>query len=269
MSMLKNDTQAAVVVHENREFSLLGPESGSDIGRLCLAVPFSAFVVTCALFGYAIAAGSRGDDTPIVSESTAAKSSSFAPEAGWMKNLTARLSVFGYESSYTMLPGSRRSFDFVPPGVPRFVAAAMTDSGLLMRLAGPVPAAGQAALNSLTIEFPGNSARIPASNFGVITKVAEVIKTLPSETVVEVIGYTAGSWHSAQGTALSRKRANSVYRALVHAGISPAKLRPMGYGSASIEASDGTKIEGRSSMLRETPKRGDRRVEFRAVEPQR
>jgi outer membrane protein OmpA-like peptidoglycan-associated protein len=273
MPML-NDAQAIDIVHENRESSPLGPGAGSDIGGLHLAVPLSAFVVTCALFGYAIAAGSAGDHAPIASATTAAKLSNFAPEAGWMNNLTVRLSVFGYESSYKTLRGSSQSVDFVPPGnLPRFVAAAMTDRGLPnIRLAGAMPTAGQnskgqAALNSLSIEFPGNSAGIPAGSFGVITKVAEATKTLPAHMVVEVIGYTAGGRHSARGTALSRARANSVYRALVHAGINPEKLRPRGYGSASIEASGGT--EGRSSMTRETSKRGDRRVEFRVVEPQR
>ena len=282
MSMLKNDTQADDLIHENRELSPRGPEAGGDIGGLRLAIPLSAFVVTCALFGYAIAAGSGGDHAPIASASTAAKLSNFAPEAGWIKNLTARLSIFSYESSYITLPGSRRSFDFVPPGdLPRFVAAAMTDSGLPnVRLAGAMPTAGhnskasarlsnQAALNSLVIEFPGNSARIPTAGFEIVTRVAEAIKTLHSGTVVELVGYTAGSGNSSQGTILSRKRADSVYRALVHVGINPAKLRPRAYGGASVEASDATEIEGRSSMIRQTPKARDRRVEFRVVESQR
>src|ERR1700724_3561353 len=159
MSMLKNDIKADDIVHKNRQSSPLGPDAGSNIGGLRLAVPLSAFVVTCVLFGYAIAAGSAGDHAPIASASAAMKLSNFAPEAGWLKNLTARLSIFSYESSYITLPG--RPFDFVPPGgLPRFVAAAMTGSGLPnIRLAAgqsskaPDHLSNQAVLDSLSIEF--------------------------------------------------------------------------------------------------------------------
>jgi outer membrane protein OmpA-like peptidoglycan-associated protein len=277
--MLKNSTQSNDIVHENRESSSPAPEARSG---LRLAVPGAAFLATLGLLGYAVWAGSAADRARVQPAPRTAQTDDFSPQAGWIKNLEAQLSVFGYESASTQFSGNGGSFAVVPPtGLPRFVAASMTGSGpASIRLALSMPAASQnskapaeklnlSALNSFSIEFPGNSARIPTNSFELITKVAKEIKALPSGTVVELIGYTAGSGQTSRGTILARKRANSVYAALIRAGVDPAMLRPKGDGSATIEAGTGPELEGRSSTARETRQRRDRRVEFRVIEPQR
>jgi outer membrane protein OmpA-like peptidoglycan-associated protein len=282
MSMLKNSTQSNDIVDENRESSSPAPEARSRVRGLQLAVPGAAFLATLGLLGYAIWAGSAADQARVQPASRAAQTGDFLPQAGWIKNLEAQLSVFSYESASTQFSGTGESFAVVPPtGLPRFVAASMTGSGPgNIRLALSMPATSQnskapaeklnlSALNSLSIEFPGNSARIPTNSFELITKVAKEIKALPSGTVVELIGYTAGGGQKARSTILARKRANSVYAALIRAGVDPAMLRPKGDGSATIEASTGPELEGRSSTARETRQRRDRRVEFRVIEPQR
>jgi outer membrane protein OmpA-like peptidoglycan-associated protein len=279
MSILKNSTQSNDIVHENRESSSPAPEARCGVRGLRLAVPSAAFLATLGLFGFAIWAGSAPDRARVQPASGAAQTGDFSAQAGWIKNLEA---VFGYESASTQFSGNGGSYAVVPPtGLPRFVAASMTGSGPAnIRLALSMPAASQnskapaeqinlSAINSLRIEFPGNSARIPRNSFELITKVAKEIKALPSGTVVELIGYAAGGGQRARGTILARKRANSVYAALIRAGVDPAMLRPKGDGSATIEASTGPELEGRSSTARETRQRRDRRVEFRVIEPQR
>jgi outer membrane protein OmpA-like peptidoglycan-associated protein len=282
MPTLKNHTQSNDIVHENRESPALGPKAQSGVSRLRLAVPGAAFLATLGLFGYAISAGGRSDRAPTPPASNAGTTGDFAPQAGWIKNLEAQLSVFGYESSFSQFAGNGHRFASLPlTDLPKFVAAAIASAGPAdIRLALSTPTGGQtgkaqvvaseeATLDSLSIEFPGNSARILSRDVTIIRKAAQIIKALPAGTSVELIGYTGETSTSPRGGVLAQARAKSVYKALVRAGVNPAVLSPKGRDSASNQAGAGPEMEGRSSTGTETPRRPGRRVEFRIVAPQR
>ena len=269
--------------HESPQSSPRGPEARNGVQGLRLALPGAALLVTLGLFGYAVSTGSRSDKAPVQSASSAsgaAKPGDFSPQAGWIKNFTAQLSVFGYESLPPQFSGNGYRFASLPPtDLPKFVEAAITNTGPAeIRLALSTPVGGQpgkaqaiaseeTAIESLSVEFPANSAKIPSRDAKIIRRAAETIKALPGGTAVELIGYFAGTSVSPKGAALARQRANSVYRALIRAGVNPTMLRPKGDGSATIEARSGAELEGRSSTRTETARHPDRRVEFRVVEP--
>ncbi len=280
MPMLKNPSQSNDIVHESRVSPR--PQAHRGVRGLRLAVPGAAFLATLALFGYSISAGGKSDKGPVQSTATAVPIGDFSPQAGWIKNFTAQLSVFGYESSPWQFSGNGRSFASLPPtDLPKFVAAAITKTGPAnIRLALSAPSGGQSgkthvaasgadALNSLSIEFSANSAKILSSDVKIIRRAAEIIKALPAGTTVDLIGYTGGNSASPRGGALAQARAGSVYKALVRAGVNPAMLSPKAYDSAMNQAGAGAEMEGRSSTGTQTPERPNRRVEFRVAAPQR
>jgi outer membrane protein OmpA-like peptidoglycan-associated protein len=281
MAMFKHDTKVKGINYDNQNSSSSRPEV-SSVARLRLAVPGALFLLTFVLFGYVISAGSRSDSARFQPAPRAATTGDFSPAAGWIKNFAAKLSYFGSEGSFAQLSGDRRAFaSELPTGVPEFVAAAMTGNGpadIRLSLFNPsaarsgtvhAAASEQTALNSLSIEFPVNSAKIPSRELKIIRKAAEMIKLLPSGTTVELIGSAAGTTPSPRGSALAQKRANSVYESLVRAGVDPAKLRPNGNDGSALQAGGSSALEGRSSTLAGTsPPRG-RRVEFHVAEPLR
>jgi outer membrane protein OmpA-like peptidoglycan-associated protein len=268
MSMLKDDTKANEIFHGNQKSSSPRPEGESGGWRLRLAGPGAACLLTLALFGYAISAGSRTDQAPVPTASVVAAAGGFAPQAGWIDNLKAQLPVFGYGNSLSQLTGTGLRFAALPPSnLPKFVEAAITDTGpadIRLALSTPssepgkaqvVAAQEEAALNSLSVAFPSNSAKIPSREAKFIRKAVEIIKTLPAGSTVELIGSAEGAAPTKRGAALAQERADSVYKALVRAGVDPAML------TAS------SAIEGRSSTLTGSSQHRGRRVEFRVAEP--
>jgi outer membrane protein OmpA-like peptidoglycan-associated protein len=266
MSMLEHDTKANEIFHGNQKSSSPRPEGESGVWRR-LAVPGAACLLTLALFGYAILAGGKNDQAPVPPASNVATAGGFAPQVGWIENLKAQLPVFGYGNSLSQLTGTALRFAALPPGnLPKFVEAAITDTGpadIRLALSTPagepgkaqVVAAEKAALDALSVAFPGNSAKIPSREAKVIRKAVEIIKTLPARSTVELVGSAEGAAPTKRGAALAQERADSVYKALVRAGVDPAML------TAS------SAIEGRSSTLTGAPQHRGRRVEFRVAEP--
>jgi outer membrane protein OmpA-like peptidoglycan-associated protein/uncharacterized protein YidB (DUF937 family) len=210
-----------------------------------------------------------------------------AVQAGWIKNLSAAFGRLGGNASQLLVaaegfnaeetmppagrPGAIGSLSFAQ--LPEFVVAAITGSGPagagagLTLVASVSPREEQAAarveavLGSLAIKFPPNSAKISARDMHLVRKAAEMIKQLPEGAVVELNGYTARTGNPAGDVEFSKRRAESVYLALVDAGVSPSKLRPQGLGSPPLPAS----MEGRSASMAK-PRAADRRVEFRIVQ---
>jgi outer membrane protein OmpA-like peptidoglycan-associated protein len=266
MSMFKHQIKANEIFHGNQKSSSPRPEGESGVWRLRLAVPGAACLLTLALFGYAISAGGRNDQAPVPPASDVAAAGGFAPQAGWIENLRAQLPVFGDGNSLSQLTGTGLRFAALPQSnLPKFVEAAITDTGpadirLALSTAGEpgkaqVVASQEAALNALSVAFPGNSAKVPSREATVIRKAVEIIKTLPAGSTVELIGSAEGAVTTKRGAALAQERADSVYKALVRAGVNPAML------TAS------SAIEGRSSTLTGAPQHRGRRVEFRVAEP--
>jgi outer membrane protein OmpA-like peptidoglycan-associated protein len=267
MSMFKHQIKANEIFHGNQKSLSPRPEGESGVWGLRLAVPGVACLLTLALFGYAISAGGRNDQAPVPSASNIAAAGGFAPQAGWIENLMAQLPVFGYGNPPPQLTGTGLRFASLPPSnLPKFVEAAITDTGpadIRLALSTPAGEPGKAqvvaseevALNALSVAFPGNSAKIPSREAKVINKAVEIIKTLPAGSTVELIGSAEGAAPTKRGAALAQERADSVYKALVRAGVDPAML------TAS------SAIEGRSSTLTGAPQHRGRRVEFRVAEP--
>ena len=112
-------------------------------------------------------------------------------------------------------------------------------------------------LNQSIINFPTNSAEIPAVSKTLLQHAATAFKQLPSGTMVEIAGYTDNTGDPAANVQLSQQRADAVRAALVSAGVDPSMLVAKGYGSASPVAGNDT-LEGRFR---------NRRIEYRVVKP--
>ena len=112
-----------------------------------------------------------------------------------------------------------------------------------------------ATLNKSIVNFPSDSAEVPASMDAFLRSAAADLKQLRAGHVIEIAGYTDNTGDPALNVALSQKRAEAVRDALIKDGADPAMLIAKGYGSADPIASNDTP-EGR---LR------NRRIEYRVV----
>jgi OmpA-OmpF porin, OOP family len=112
-------------------------------------------------------------------------------------------------------------------------------------------------LNQSIINFPVNSADIPAVSKTLLQHAASAMKQLPSGTVIEIGGYTDNTGDSVANIQLSQQRAEAVRAALIEAGVDPSMLVAKGYGSASPIAGNDT-LEGRFR---------NRRIEYRVIKP--
>jgi outer membrane protein OmpA-like peptidoglycan-associated protein len=120
---------------------------------------------------------------------------------------------------------------------------------------GFVPKDLVAALNDSVVNFPSDSAEVPASMTDFLQKAAEDLKQLPKGHVVEIAGYTDNTGDQALNVALSQKRAEAVRQTLIKFGADPEMLIAKGYGSADPVASNDTP-EGR---------RHNRRIDYHIV----
>jgi OmpA-OmpF porin, OOP family len=112
-------------------------------------------------------------------------------------------------------------------------------------------------LNQSIINFPSNSAEIPAASKTLLQHAATAFKQLPSGTVVEIAGYTDNTGDPSANVQLSQQRAEAVRAALVSAGVDPSMLVAKGYGSSNPIATNDT-LEGKFR---------NRRIEYRVVKP--
>jgi OmpA-OmpF porin, OOP family len=110
-------------------------------------------------------------------------------------------------------------------------------------------------LNHSVVNFPSDSAEVPASMTDFLQKAAEDLKQLPNGHVVEIAGYTDNTGDQALNVTLSQKRAEAVRQMLVKFGADPEMLIAKGYGIADPVASNDTP-EGR---------RRNRRIEYHIV----
>jgi OOP family OmpA-OmpF porin len=110
-------------------------------------------------------------------------------------------------------------------------------------------------LNQSIINFPTNSAEIPAVSKTLLQQAAAAFKQLPSGTMIEIGGYTDNTGDSAANLQLSQQRADAVRAALVQSGVNPSMLVAKGYGSANPVAGNDS-LEGRLQ---------NRRIEYRVV----
>jgi len=281
-----------------------GMEGGGHAGGLRLIVPGAALLITLGLIGYVISSGTAGDHAPIQSASSAGSHESvigadhikgdFAVTAGWIKNLSEAFDGFRSQGSQALFAGNVFHVGGTIPHadrawmigslqsaqLPQIVVAALTGGGAAnLRTASStskldssgnesVRLSNLATLDFPIIIFPANSAKIPSRSLALLRRIAEQIKQLPPGTVVQLNGYTHGTRTAAADVELAQRRADSVYRVLVHEGVSPVMLSAKGYGSSPSVASINGIMEGRSSKITDEGSRQhfDRRVEFRVVQ---
>ena len=218
----------------------------------------------------------------------------FAVTAGWIKNLSEAFDGFRSQGSPALFAGNVFHVGGTIPHadrawmigslqsaqLPQIVVAALTGGGAAnLRTASStskldssgnesVRLSNLATLDFPIINFPANSAKIPSRSLALLRRIAEQIKQLPPGTVVQLNGYTHGTRTAAADVELAQRRADSVYRVLVHEGVSPVMLSAKGYGSSPSVASINEIMEGRSSKITDEGSRQhlDRRVEFRVVQ---
>ena len=108
------------------------------------------------------------------------------------------------------------------------------------------------ALNLNVINFATGSAQIPSDQYDFLNKVAIAIKAAPTNTVLEIGGYTDNTSDAASNLALSQQRAEAVRNYLIQQGVEPGVLIAKGYGNTRPLASNDT----------EEDKFRNRRIEF-------
>ena len=101
------------------------------------------------------------------------------------------------------------------------------------------------------IHFRVGSARITEDSYPVLDQVYEILRDHP-DIVVEIRGHTDNTGSYDFNMRLSQKRAEAVRRYLISRGISPSRLRAVGYGPTQPIATNDTP-EGRAA---------NRRIEF-------
>ncbi|MEM8608573.1 MAG: OmpA family protein [Myxococcota bacterium] len=107
------------------------------------------------------------------------------------------------------------------------------------------------------IYFDFDSAKLQERSFEVLDNVAEVLKAHPEVTLVRVEGHTDSRGNDAYNMRLSQRRAESVVRYLVKAGIKRKRLDAEGFGESDPLIPNATTEEEYSK---------NRRVEFEFVE---
>lgn len=284
-----------------RQVPRRGMEGGGHAAGLRLVVPAAALLIMLGLVGYVISSGTAGDHAPIQSASSVESvigadhiNGDFAVTAGWIKNLSEVFDGFRSQRSPPLFAGNVFHKGGTTPyadrawmigslqsaQLPQIVVAALTGGGAAnLRIASStskldssgnesVRLPNLATLDFPIINFPANSAKIPSRSLALLRRIAEQIKQLPPGTVVQLSGYTHGTRTAAADVELAQRRADSVYRVLVHDGVSPVMLSAKGYGSSPSVASINGITEGRSSKITDEGGRQhiDRRVEFRVVQ---
>jgi OmpA-OmpF porin, OOP family len=96
------------------------------------------------------------------------------------------------------------------------------------------------ALNLSIINFATGKADIPADNKAILQKAAEVLKTAPAGTVIEVGGHTDNVGDKAKNQKLSEERANAVRTELINLGVKAENLNAKGYGDTKPKADNKT-----------------------------
>lgn len=181
---------------------------------------------------------------------------------GWWTNLTLLLpNMTGWQTGELSFSGSTVTAASGLPGTTIDQIRNMFGSGwkLPVSIIGAETAAKEANENALTelagaesveqvvdalnisiINFASGSAVIPADAEQVLQKAAEVLKTQPAGTMIEIGGYTDSDGADAANLKLSEARANAVRNELVKLGVADAVLTAKGFGEANPVAPNDT-----------------------------
>ena len=102
---------------------------------------------------------------------------------------------------------------------------------------------------NLHINFDSSLAKVKPEYQKKINDFAKYIKSLGSNTMVTINGYTDSSGNEAKNKKLSSSRAFAVRQALIRAGLKPSQVRAYGLGSINPIANNDT-LEGRAKNRR-------------------
>ncbi len=111
----------------------------------------------------------------------------------------------------------------------------------------PIPIKEKVSIE-LKVEFALNSAVVTSIYQDHIQKVANFLKTYP-DTIAEIEGHTDSTGSDQYNMSLSQKRAESVIAKIRNLGVSPSRLKAIGYGESRPIADNKTK-EGRQRNRR-------------------
>ncbi len=103
------------------------------------------------------------------------------------------------------------------------------------------------------INFKAGKADVAEDSYHTLGMLAMIVRTC--DTAVEVAGHTDNRGDAEINLHLSQRRADVVAKHLVRHGVSPAQLRPKGYGESQPVADNGT----------EAGRELNRRIEFRVL----
>ena len=103
------------------------------------------------------------------------------------------------------------------------------------------------------IRFSFGSAELATASYPLLNEIARIAGGC--EVRIEISGHTDTSGHPSHNRVLSRRRARSVERYLVNAGVNPDQLSATGLGSSEPIASNDTR----------SGRRANRRIEFKAI----
>ena len=98
------------------------------------------------------------------------------------------------------------------------------------------------ALNILIVNFPSNSAEVPARRFSALQRGAGYIKKLPADIRLEIGGHTDNVGSAASNATLSLSRANAVRDLMIKFGVNGSILVTKGYGPDRPKADNNTDL---------------------------
>ena len=79
--------------------------------------------------------------------------------------------------------------------------------------------------------FANDSSDIPENHMQNISKMSEFLVKYP-KTHIELKGYASPVGNAAYNIVLSKHRASAVYQALINDGITPSRIKTMGFGDS-------------------------------------
>jgi outer membrane protein OmpA-like peptidoglycan-associated protein len=124
-----------------------------------------------------------------------------------------------------------------PAQAPRFETAALPPGNM-----APDPAClndVQAAAAGVEVHFARGDAKLDAGGKAVIDTLVGTLKACPQATL-SIFGHTDASGHARRNLALSKRRARTVTRYMVHKGIDAGRLAADGYGESRPVAPNDT-----------------------------
>ena len=111
------------------------------------------------------------------------------------------------------------------------------------------------ALNVSIIQFDSGKSNIKPEFEPILQKAAEVLKSQPATTAIEIGGHTDNTGNKDANLKLSQARADSVRADLIKLGVSDKMLTAKGYGDTVPKGDNATK-EGQFT---------NRRIEYKVV----